>query len=49
MQTQLQFVKGKGAANRNDQLAVEKKLLLRQPGETVNDIRKITRERLTSL
>src|SRR5262245_59820216 len=49
MQTQLQFVERKCAANRNDQLAVENELLLRQFCNVGHNIGKITRERLPIL
>ena len=47
MQTQLQLVKRKRIADRDDQFAVENKLLLRQLRHIRDDIGKITRQRLT--
>src|SRR5437667_6557639 len=49
MQTQLQFVERKCAANWDDQFSVENELLLWQLRHIGNDIWKITRQRLTGL
>jgi hypothetical protein len=49
MQTQLQFIERKCAANRNHQFAVENELSLSQLRHLCGDIRKITRQRLTVL
>src|SRR4029077_20620230 len=49
MQTQLQFIERKCIANRNHQFAVENELLLWQLRHVLDDIWKITRQRLAVL
>jgi hypothetical protein len=49
METELQFIERKCAADENNKLPIENEMFLGQLGESTSDIWKITRSRLTGL